>query len=460
MATLKPQLIPYTWANAADHLPDIVERPPQDPTDPNYSGSGVTIDTGWVWGEKPLHKYFNYGWRVIDLYTHHINSQGIPSWDDQTTYEVGSAVLYNPYIYQANTQNTNEEPINPDGTPNSNWDIVGQFLANLDDTYTGTPNNDDILMYNSTDSRWDPYSLDTFSKTINVGDLIDIELSTIDQDDILAYAGKENELFWTNMDIREAISRDGISSFLLANKIQYKEPHEYDVLKYDGNIWKISQNVMESTAFKNVLNPPAEFQPPYATADVLGGAKIYSLGDTLNFVTEPQLPPGPPEDVGTVSSPNKIDVYWIPPTTGDRASFYNIYRDSLEIQGGVFDNLFTDFDLTRDREYVYYITSENKHGESDESNRVFGHTFSEPSRPKNLDYKMYVNDVELFWEIPDVVSGDLTYKIFRDSVEIGETSETKYTDKNLGVGSYTYFVTANNKYFSSENSNTIIVLKQ
>jgi len=449
----KPLIIDHTWANASENDPELIERPPQ-----------TKINEGWLWGEKPSHKWFNYGWKVIDDYTHHINSFGVPYWDGVTLYELGSVVLYSPYIYQATTQNSGSEP--EEGN-NPDWEIIGQFLKNLDDTWDdiSSPIPDDgqkrLLVYDSGTSKWIPELLDDITSQIKVENLIDTTLrGTINTDDILAYAGKEDERYWTNMSINEAISRDEVSTFTLADKIQYKNPNPNDVLKYDGNIWKIEPNIMNKTQWYKVLNPPAEFIPPYAQRDVLGGAKIYSYGQTLYIVTEPQGIPGAPIDVDTFSDPVYIDIFWIAPTQGERASYYKVYRDSQEIQTGILDNIYTDEEVERDREYIYYVTAINKFGESTESNKVVGQTFSEPSKPQNLNYKIYVNTIQLIWETPEIVSGNLTYKIFRNGVEIGETMETSYEDENVAVGSYTYFITANNKYFNSENSNTVIVIKQ
>ena len=75
MATQKPTLLPYTWANVVKDIDDpqyseIVERPPVS-----------KFESGWEFGEKPKHQFFNYGWKQIDDYLHHVNSFGIPIWD-------------------------------------------------------------------------------------------------------------------------------------------------------------------------------------------------------------------------------------------------------------------------------------------------------------------------------------------------------------------------------------------
>jgi hypothetical protein len=457
MATDKPKIINSTWANVVNNYSpgdpeydDIIERPPQD-----------KIEAGWEWGEKPSHKWFNYGWKSIDEFTHHVNSNGIPVWDAETVYEKGSIVLYSPYLYKATLQNQNSAP---DGTNNPDWEMLGHTLKDLTDTWDDATNpipDDDkyrLLVFNSTSNLWEPKLLDDVIAETKLGDLTDVSLKdTINSTDILAY--DEPNKYWTNMSINDAILRDVVSTFTIAQGIQYKTPDEYNVLKYDGNIWKIQPNVMEKTQWYKILNPPSRFIPPTAARDVLGGAKVYALGETLYIETAPQSAPGRPESLGAISEPSKIELFWLPSQDGERSSYYNVYRDSNLLRTGVYDNYYEDTDVDKDKEYIYHVVGINTHGESPESNRTVGHTYSEPSKPQNLDYKIVANNVELFWETPEIVSGELTYTIYRNNIEIGTTTELTYTDTNVATGSYTYFVNAKNKYFSSENSNTILVVK-
>ena len=441
MSTQKPKILPTSWANSAD---------PNDVTQPDQA----KIESGWVWGEKPKHQEFNWGWKVIDDYTHHVNSHGVPAWDDTTTYEIGSVVLYNPFLYQATIQNTNVEPPGTSGE----WELIGQTLEHLSDTNITSPVNGDVLAYDSATSLWTNIPFTNITSQIKMGNLVDVELDSPAVEEVLGYNGDKE--VWENMSINEAMSRDAVSTFTLVKDVQYKTPNEYDVLKYDGNIWKIAPNIMAGTDWGKLLNPPNEFPPPFADASTLGGGKVYCLGSTLYIETAPTGLPNPPEEVSTTSDPSFVDVFWIPPTKGERGVYYKVYRNSELVQGGIYDNIFTDETTERDREYIYYVTSWNKYGESTESNKVVGHTFSEPSKPRNLSFQIKVNDVYLDWEEPEIISGDIVYYIYRNNIKIAESDITSYVDPSVPVGSYTYFVTANNKYYGSENSNTVLVVKQ
>ena len=462
MSTQKPELLPYVWANVVDNYTpgspeygEIIEKPDQ-----------TKIETGWVFGEKPSHKYFNWGWRELDGYIHHLNRFGIPVWDDQTEYKIGSIVLDVPYIYQALTDNQNIYPSDP--ASSADWELIGQTLENLDDVSFPIPTDKpQILVYNASTSQFENKDLGVGSDTgiidtIGVEDLRDTQIGgTATPDQVLS---QDDEGMWYNLYAAEACRNDDATQFNLVKDVQFDYPEEGDVLRWTGTstsgIWKMAQNTNTSTDWTKILNPPNTFDPPYATDKVLGGAKIFNEGTTLNIYTVPNGIPGAPENVDTISSPVKIQVFWLPGSTGDRSYYYNIYRNEVKYDTGIIDVLFNDINVERDREYTYYVTGVNQHGESNPSNRVIGHTFSEPSAPRNLTYQLSLRNVSLTWELPEVTSGNMEYQIYRDNNLIGTTTDLFYTDYDVPVGVYDYYVVAKNKYYYSNNSNTITIVIQ
>ena len=231
-------------------------------------------------------------------------------------------------------------------------------------------------------------------------------------------------------------------------------------MKFNGNIWKIEDNLASTGTWSKILNKPNECNVPYATKDVFGGAKIYSAGSTLYIETKPSSAPDAPRNCKTISSPQEITVFWSPSNTGENANYYKVFRDELEIQSGILDTIYDDGNVERDREYVYFVKGTNIFGDSLESNRVIGHTFSEPSKPRNLSYTIQGTDVILRWEEPETISGNIEYHIYKDNTFLESTFSLSYTDKNVSIGNYTYYVVAKNKYYQSENSNSVFVIKQ
>ncbi len=441
----KPLILQSIWANDSITNPEMVEQPPTS-----------KIESGWVWGEKPSHKFYNWNWNTVDSFTHHINSYGLPQWDSETEYEVGSVVLRNPFIYQANADNTNEDPIDDIGS----WDIVGQTLAGLNNVIvddTVDPSTPYVLTYDDTAPGWKNTPLSDITTNMTLQDLNNVETGTLLEKEVLSFNGSSN--VWDNTSIKTAMSRDEVSSFCAVKDIQYKTPEPYDILKWDGNIWKIEANVIDTTSWDKVLNPRKEFPPPFASSTVFGGAKIYSIGTTLYINTVPTSKPAAPINVKTISSSAEIQLFWLQASTGERAEYFNVYRDSSILQSGVYDVVFIDKSVKKDMEYFYSVTGVNEFGESQESTQVIGHTFTQPSRPKNLTGEVNVNDIYLSWDTPDVISGNIIYKIFRNNQEIGTSNNLSYVDVNVSIGTYTYYVIASNKYYDSENSNSVIITK-
>jgi hypothetical protein len=438
----KPYVLPQSWANAVDSMDptipeyqDIIEEPPQS-----------KIESGWVFGEKPSHKYFNWNWKTIDDYLHHVNSYGIPLWDPETLYEEGSIVLYNPYLYKALAQNQNTPP-----TDDTVWQRISKKFEELQDVGTQpTDSSKYVVMYNGTE--WSFENTQTVIENSKLDKLRGVNISTSNVDDVFVYAGE-----WKSLTPSEALKADPNSSITDLKDINEYGLDEGDVIKYDGVAWRTGKNIVDTVTWDKVLNKPNEYQPPVSDAMTLGGAIMYSVGNTLYIYARTKDAPSSPRNLKAISNPTKIELLWNPPIAdGGTVLFYNVYRDGTKYVKGVLDAIFDDDNVEEDKEYEYYITAENKYGESNGSNKVIGHTFRQPSEPKNLQVQVdtELKTVTLTWDTPDVVSGNITYTIYRNDAPIGQSVSTFYKDENLQSGVYTYYVTAQNKYFESNRSVT------
>jgi hypothetical protein len=459
MATQKPiqpLFAPYTWANSVNVLDpsspeykEIVERPPVD-----------KIASGWLFGEKPSHKYWNWGWKKMDDYSHHINQFGVPEWDNQTEYEIGSIVLMMPYLYRATAENQDDNPEDL-----NSWELLGQLLENLDDTEITTPSDPtipQILSYDDTagggNGAWINEDLQPILDNTALNNLYDVNISGQQIDEVLAYS--EELETWTNQNIRTIVQNEKNSELTSIQNINSSQLIPGNILKYENQIWKTNENIQKTGSWDKVIDKPNEYQPPFSSENHLGGAKIYASGDTLHIKNIPTAKPFPPENLKSISETTQVQLYWLPGKLSELSYYYNIYRDKLDLQKGVVDNVFIDDEVEKDREYSYYVTGVNQHGESDASYPVIGHTFSEPSAPRNLSYTLTVRDVNLMWEVPEEISGNLEYEIYENGNILDTTFNTSYTQTNASVGVHTYFIIAKNKYFMSNNSNTINVLVQ
>jgi hypothetical protein len=114
MAISKPIILESDiWAQQAD--PGDIEKPGQP-----------DINSGFLFGEKPPHSGHNYYWKTLTQFIVHLSQQGIPLWDAETTFDIGSLSKQGSKIYQAQVPNQNVQP----GTDPGIW---------LETSLTGIP---------------------------------------------------------------------------------------------------------------------------------------------------------------------------------------------------------------------------------------------------------------------------------------------------------------------------------
>jgi len=78
--------------------------------------------------------------------------------------------------------------------------------------------------------------------------------------------------------------------------------------------------------------------------------------------------------------------------------------------------------------------------------------------PQNLTYTIEYNDIILEWDEPQTTREVTSYKVYRDEVEIAEINELTYTDEDLIIAIYEYYVTAiYSDGQESESSNVVTI---
>ncbi|MCF7794700.1 MAG: carboxypeptidase regulatory-like domain-containing protein, partial [Candidatus Cloacimonetes bacterium] len=107
-------------------------------------------------------------------------------------------------------------------------------------------------------------------------------------------------------------------------------------------------------------------------------------------------------------------------------------------------------------DYEYFVRAEYDDGIlSDPSNTV--DVTIVLSEPTDLQADVIDDDVELSWTAPADNRSITGYRIYRNNNEIATTTETTFTDEDLNVGSYTYFVKAEYGQYLSDPSNEVVV---
>ena len=80
--------------------PDLTEQFAQDATD-NEKPQSSTWLGGFLFGEKPPHKWFNWLQNALWNALGNLNERGVLDWDTVTQYNIGSMVWYSGKVYKA-----------------------------------------------------------------------------------------------------------------------------------------------------------------------------------------------------------------------------------------------------------------------------------------------------------------------------------------------------------------------
>jgi len=124
------------------------------------------------------------------------------------------------------------------------------------------------------------------------------------------------------------------------------------------------------------------------------------------------------------------------------ASLYNVFRNGSQV-GTSPSTSFTDTGLTKNTIYSYTLEACNSCGCSSQSSANTGTTTDVPGQPQApLFSGQTCNSLVVSWT---AVLGASSYKIYRDSSFVGNSSTTSYTDTSLSPStSYTYTIEACN----------------
>jgi len=115
---------------------------------------------------------------------------------------------------------------------------------------------------------------------------------------------------------------------------------------------------------------------------------------------------------------------------------YNIYFDGVFVEY-VSNGPFTINGPFAEGDYLIGVSAVYDEGES-EITEITATVVLDP--PINLEAMSSGDNIILSWDPPSPARGIIEYKIYRDDLEIGTTTETTYTDPTIQSGNYTYGV--------------------
>ena len=144
-----------------------------------------------------------------------------------------------------------------------------------------------------------------------------------------------------------------------------------------------------------------------------------------------------------------VELKWDAPTSNAYIVGYKIFQNQIEI-GTTNNTAYNITNLESDTVYYFTVKAYNAAGVlSEASNEIsvsigIGNDTEPPTVPINTTASaITVTSVNLSWDPSSDNVGVVGYKIFRDSIEVGTTAETSYTDINLTQGSsYVYNIKA------------------
>ena len=219
----------------------------------------------------------------------------------------------------------------------------------------------------------------------------------------------------------------------------------YRIFRGGSQVGQTNQTSFSDTG----LNPATEYE--YRVRAVNGEGLVSESSDPARATTRDATPPTVPQNlVATPLGTERIDLVWSAsqdPETGVQG--YRVFRDGSEV-GTTTQTVYQDDGLSPATEYDYFVVAVNGDDlESDPSATVSATTFdgTGPTTPTDLLASAAGPDrIDLSWSpAEDPESGIAEYRVFRDGLEVGSTTETTYQDSGLSPATeYEYQVSAVN----------------
>ena len=350
MAVTKPILNDdFVWASGAQEGDIVI---PYD-----------KIDAGWGYANKPAYQYLNWFWNTQSAFYAHLNQNGIPEWDEETIYASSGFVKYDGLIYQS----FSETQASPPMVDSRVWSSL-EFVNGLVDVEIDQPGFRDILYYDN--GVWE---------NDNPGDVADMDIGDISNVSVNPQLETIMAVNDANQDATNAWSNLGMDT-ILVNKLNISDtedtritdPQPGEILQFRPiEIWLEDDEVYQDqwrwqntyyqgyVNYNNITNIPYEFQPPRASRDVVGGARMWvdTASETypiFNVSTEYETYVSPPYGLKATDDEVEVRLEWEGSKVTDK---YNIYRDGSYYDSTVStETTYTDVSAGTGW-HVYYVTA-------------------------------------------------------------------------------------------------------
>lgn len=152
-------------------------------------------------------------------------------------------------------------------------------------------------------------------------------------------------------------------------------------------------------------------------------------------------PTAPTDLSATAVSEGQIDLSWTASTDNVGVDYYKIYRDGTEI-GSTTETSYSDTGFTpaANTTYCYTVKAYDAAGNVSDASNEECTTTIDTTPPNGLGDLVATavsnSQIDLSWTASIDNVGVTGYKIYRDGVEIGSTSETSYSDTGLAFNTF------------------------
>ncbi|GEM_PF-948169 len=180
-----------------------------------------------------------------------------------------------------------------------------------------------------------------------------------------------------------------------------------------------------------------------------GETSMSIMADAIKLAYADTTAPSVPENlVATAASETQADLTWTASTDNVGVAGYKIFRDGVQI-GTSETNSYSDETCESGERYVYEVSAYDAVGnESDKSVPAEivmpGADVTPPSVPEIISANgVSPTQIDLAWTTSTDNVGVVGYKIYRNGVQVGTTTDTSYSDTGLSeLTTYSYQVSA------------------
>jgi chitodextrinase len=215
-------------------------------------------------------------------------------------------------------------------------------------------------------------------------------------------------------------------------------------------------SIATTTYADNSVTSNTAYQYAVVAYDASGNETMSdSLSVTTPITTDTVAPTAPTNLRSTATSSNSISLAWNASTDNVTVTGYRVYRGTSLLVTTT-SLIYTNTGLTANTSYQYHVDAVDAAGNIASSSTLTVSTATDttpPTAPGNLrSTTITSSSIGIAWNVSTDNVGIAYYRVYRNSVQISQTTSTTYTDTALAAATnYSYTVRA----YDAAGNNTI-----